>query len=116
MILPTAVRGTPRPSRMNRRWPTSCSSAASCCDTADGVRCRAAAAAVTVPWSATAWKVRSRRVSITPRGYAPRVSAARPDERVDRGVHVLLRVGGRELDADAGLAVRHHRVREPDHV
>ena len=37
-------------------------------------------------------------------------------ERRDRAVDLLVRVRRRHLDADAGLALRHHRVAEADHV
>jgi hypothetical protein len=37
-ISPAAVSRIPRPSRTSSWWPTSFSSAANCCDTADGVR------------------------------------------------------------------------------
>ncbi len=47
-ISPAAVSRTPLAPRSTRRCPVSCSSAASCCETAEGVRYNAAAAAVTV--------------------------------------------------------------------
>ena len=49
---------------LDRRLPTSRSSAASCCDTADGVRCSASAAAASVPCWATSRSTRRRRASI----------------------------------------------------
>ena len=52
-----------RPAGSSSGWPTSRSSAASCWETAEGVRCRASAAAASVPWSATARSARSRRMS-----------------------------------------------------
>ncbi|CAM5736662.1 hypothetical protein SHIRM173S_01674 [Streptomyces hirsutus] len=63
-ISPAGVSRTPLAPRSTSRWPVSCSSAASCWDTADGVRYSAAAAAVTVRWSATARRMWSRRASI----------------------------------------------------
>ena len=58
------VRRMPRPLRSSTGWPTSRSSAASCWDTADGVRCSASAAAASVPCWATSRRTRRRRASI----------------------------------------------------
>ncbi|CAM5653760.1 hypothetical protein STENM223S_04082 [Streptomyces tendae] len=63
-ISPAGVSRTPLAPRSTRRCPVSCSRAVSCWETADGVRYSAAAAAVTVRWSATARRMCSRRASI----------------------------------------------------
>ena len=61
------VSRTPRPLRSTTGWPTSRSSAASCWETADGVRWSTSAAAASVPCSATSRRTRRRRTSIIQR-------------------------------------------------
>ena len=106
------------------RWPVSCSSAASCWETAEGVRYSAAAAAVTravvghrtedaqPPRFDHAIDSPSATVSA---GRSAAASGSRScacrDERVHRAVHVVRGVGRGQLDADPGLALRDHRVR-----
>ena len=66
---PADVIETRRPRLSSTCCPSSLSSAASRCTTADGVRCSTSAAAVTVPWSASARNTRNRLTSNTRPAY-----------------------------------------------
>lgn len=61
---PAAVSRRPRPTRSVSGTPASRDSAASCWDTAEGVRCRTAAAAPTPPWLRTVRRVSRARTSM----------------------------------------------------
>lgn len=98
---PAEVIATRRPRRSSSSWPTSDSRAASCCETAEGVRCSTSAAAVTVPWSASARNTRRRRTSIT------NLSFARAGCGCDQGQLDSLRSRGTALPpAPVGVADR----------
>ena len=64
VLMVASVSTTLRPRRSSSSHPVLLLRMASCCDTADGVRYSASAAATTVPWSAKARSVRSCRTSI----------------------------------------------------
>ena len=60
---PAGVSTLPVGVRWSSAWPVSCSSFASCCDTAEAVTASSSAAASTPPYRATASRNRSRRGS-----------------------------------------------------
>src|SRR5262249_29366927 len=66
-MLASGVSRTRRPWRVSSGAPTDRDSAAICCETADGDRCRAAAVAVIVPRSRSSRRVRSCTRSIVKR-------------------------------------------------
>lgn len=104
---PAEVIATRRPRRSSSSWPTSDSRAASCWETADGVRCRTSAAAVTVPWSARARSTRNLRTSITAISFAHGLGRAPDpaDQRAQRTAGWDVRQDGSVGPTGAGLAV-----------